>query len=447
MNQHSEGTGAGGQARAPAGGGGEGAGSFFERAVSGRKLTTAEAAARLGVKPATLYAYVSRGLLTRVRTPAGSRFDAADVDRLARGSRRARAAAPLSFVTELTLIEDGRYFYRGLDAVELSRTRGFEDVAGWLWLGEWPEEPGAGEAAPAWVAPPDAVRVASAACAALGPHCTPAERWRVAVPAAASSDPLRHDHTPAAVVATAKGLLATLVDVLPVVAERRGPEPAPVSLAGRLWPRLSRLPATAAQIAALDAALVLMADHELAASTLAARAAASFGADPFAAVLAGMAAASGPLHAASSLQVEPLLARAQANGPAVALGEVLARGGVLHGFGPLHGFGQALYPAGDPRAVELLARLRAVPARLDAVEGVLELAAARGMPPPNCDFALAALAHGTLMVPGASEAIFVLARAAGWVAHAMEEYAGRTPFRVRATYVGPHASRPAVTMA
>jgi citrate synthase len=101
------------------------------------------------------------------------------------------------------------------------------------------------------------------------------------------------------------------------------------------------------------------------------------------------------------------------------------------------GLGQPLYPGGDPRATELLARLRALPGSMAAVDAVVGLTASRGMPPPNCDFALAALAHRAGMVPGASEAIFVLARTAGWIAHAMEEYARRTSFRVRATYVGP----------
>src|ERR1700728_698114 len=110
-----------------------------------RRLTSAEAAERLGVKPATLYAYVSRGVLSRVRTATGSTFDPQEVARLARSSRhrssdsssdsnqppRAGGAGRVEngdpvFVTELTLIADGRLFYRGLDAVELSRTRSFE---------------------------------------------------------------------------------------------------------------------------------------------------------------------------------------------------------------------------------------------------------------------------------------------------------------------------------
>jgi citrate synthase len=405
-----------------------------------RRLTTAEAAARLGVKPATLYAYVSRGVLTRSRTGSGSTFDAVEIERLAatrRGGSRTRE--PLTFVTAITLIEDGQLRYRGLDARELSRTRSFEDVAGWLWLGRWPDSADDG-----WVAPP--ALLAAARSATDG--CTPAERWRVAVAAAATADPLRHDHSPASVAAAARGLLAVLVEVLPALgptpmtsppSRKPTTEPAnrgsrveagPGSMASRLWSRLTPLPATAAGLAVLDAALVLQADHELAASTLAARAAASFGADPYAVVGAGMAASSGPRHAASSLQVRPLLARAEAHGAAVALGEILGRGGEIHGFG------QPLYPDGDPRATELLARLGDLPRPAAAVEAVLALTKERAMPAPNCDFALAALAQLSLMVPGASEAIFVLGRTAGWIAHAMEEYADRTSFRVRASYVG-----------
>src|SRR5580693_7749957 len=123
-----------------------------------RRLTSAEAAEWLGVKPATLYAYVSRGVLTRQRTPAGSTFDAQEVARLARSARHPpedrasadrrdggarsrgggnRPADDPIFVTELTLIASGRLFYRGEDAVELSRSRTFEEVAGWLWTGSW----------------------------------------------------------------------------------------------------------------------------------------------------------------------------------------------------------------------------------------------------------------------------------------------------------------------
>src|ERR1700677_1027964 len=159
-----------------------------------RRLTSAEAAERLGVKPATLYAYVSRGVLSRLRTPTGSTFDPQEVARLARSSRhrssdsgprsteppraggagRAEGGDPV-FVTELTLIADGRLFYRGLDAVELSRTRCFEAVAGWLWSGQWTTE------GTPWQTPGAAAAAVSAALRAVGARSLPVEKFMVAV--------------------------------------------------------------------------------------------------------------------------------------------------------------------------------------------------------------------------------------------------------------------------
>jgi citrate synthase len=81
--------------------------------------------------------------------------------------------------------------------------------------------------------------------------------------------------------------------------------------------------------------------------------------------------------------------------------------------------------------------------RLEVVEALLEAARRRGLPHPNVDLALAALAHVTSMTRGAGEAIFAIARSAGWIAHALEEYARNTPIRPRAIYTGPHpGSRP-----
>ena len=82
------------------------------------RLTTAQAAERLGVKPETLYAYVSRGLIERHRTPGGvSTFAARDVERLARAGKRTKSLPPVVFPSGLTSIADGRYSYRGVDAV------------------------------------------------------------------------------------------------------------------------------------------------------------------------------------------------------------------------------------------------------------------------------------------------------------------------------------------
>ena len=138
----------------------------------------------------------------------------------------------------------------------------------------------------------------------------------VAVAVAALNDELRHDLSPAAVPIVGRGLLSTLVDALPLVASpsKRRLRDEDSSISGRLWPRLSPLPLTPVRQAVLEAALVLSADHELAPSTLAARVAAAFRADPYAVVETGLGPASGGWWAGSSgapSEVETLLVEAE----------------------------------------------------------------------------------------------------------------------------------------
>jgi citrate synthase len=416
------------------------------------RLTTAQAAERLGVKPATLYSYVSRGLLQRQRTAAGSTFDPQEVAQLARSARHPgewrvsssrrdpgavddRFNEPV-FVTELTLIEGGRLYYRGMDAVALSRSRTFEEVAGWLWSGAWPER------AERWSTPPAASAAIAAAAAHLDRSTLPIERFMLAVVVAALGDDLRHNLSPSSVTIVGRHLLSTLVDVLPTVTGDRLQVgwPADESISARLWPRLSPLKPTAARLGVLEAALVLAADHELAPSTLAVRVAAALRADPYAAVMTGLGPASGSWYSGSSgapTEVELLLAEAASGDAERAIGDRLRRTGNTP-----HGFGMPLYPEGDPRGAELLARVPDIggnPARQAVVQRVIQVASERGFPPPNADLGLGALAFCAEMRPGAGQAISTFGKAAGWLAHAMEEYADPTRFRSRAAYVG---SRP-----
>ena len=171
-------------------------------------LSTAETARRLGVKPQTVYAYVSRGLLARRPGPDGrtSRFAPADVERLARRARHGGRAGALEVVvdTELTLLDaGGRLFFRGRDATELARFRSFEHVATLLW--------DAGDPATPWEAPAVALRVGRAAQAALPPDARPIDRMRVVAAAIATTDPLRDDRRPAAVRAAGRALVAAVV--------------------------------------------------------------------------------------------------------------------------------------------------------------------------------------------------------------------------------------------
>src|SRR5215217_5120016 len=350
--------------------------------TSERRLTTAEAAARLGVKPATLYAYVSRGLLSRERAPDGrtSTFDPAEIDRLARPDRPRRGRRPgpeLVMPSALTAIADGLPWYRGLPVAELAATRSFEEVASWLWTGRFPD-PGPG---PAWRAGEAALAAGRRAQAALPEAALPLERIRVIAAALAAGDELRLELHPAAVTAAGRSLIAGLVDCLP----RPGAAPEGSSIAARLWAGLSPLDPDPGLVGTVDVALVLLADHELAASTVAARVAASVRADPYAVVSAGLAAVSGTLHGGASLGIEALLDEIhRPDQAATVVGARLRRGERLRGFG------HRLYPDGDPRAAALLARLRDAVGgspRMEVVETLREAAARRGTPDPTADHA------------------------------------------------------------
>jgi citrate synthase len=407
----------------------------------GFDMTAAEAAKRLGIKQATLYAYVSRGVLTRARGGdkggggRGSLFDSAEVERLARRGRPRRPAgvADITVESQITEITADHLRYRGHDAVELT-SRSLEEVAELLWTGELPSGPGQ-----LWRASHTALTVGQTAQAALPEGTLPLERLQVIVPAMAATDPLRLHLEPNAVMAAGRAIVAGMVDCLPPQAARTG-----MSIAARLWSRLCPTPSPAgrhpapALLRALSAALVLVADHELAASTLAARAAASVRADPYAVVATGLGAVGGALHGGSSLGAEALLAAADGSAAAVprVVGELLRRGERVPGFGHF------IYRSGDPRSIALLGLVRrAAPksAQLAVAEAVLAEVRRKSLPEPNIDFALATLARVAGMITGASEAMFAVARATGWIAHAMEAYT-TAPIRPRAIYTGPRTS-------
>ena len=403
-------------------------------------LTAAEAARRLGVKPATLYAYVSRGVLSRVRAPDGrtSLFGAEEVEQLARRGRPRRPAgvADITVESAITEITGDSLRFRGLDATRLAVSRTFEEVAELLWTGEFPSGRESGREP--WRARPAALAAGRAAQAALPAGTLPLERLQVIVPAMAATDPLRLQLDRPAVIAAGQNIIAGMVDCLPGDVTSAAAEP----VAGRLWSRLcagseQRRPAPGL-MRALSAALVLLADHELAASTLAARAAASVRADPYAVVGTGLGAMSGALHGGASLGAETLMAAASGpeDVPRV-VGELLRRGEKVPGFGHF------VYRGGDPRAILLLDLVRRVAPKsgqLAVADAVFAEVRHKSLPEPNIDFAIATLVRVAGMVRGAGEAIFAVARTAGWIAHALEAYSGPGPLRPRAVYTG----RPAV---
>jgi citrate synthase len=376
-------------------------------------LSSAEAARRLGVKVTTLYAYVSRGMIASHHDPSGrgSLFELSDVENLvvrSRGGRQteSRLATITTGVTQLHMDEGP--LYRGRSATSLVGEMTFEEVAALLWESDRDGD---------WSAP------------VLGecPLTDKLDRIRWALVMCGATDSLRSDTRPSAVFGSARRVVAALVDVIGTKPPSEAVD-APIStrLAQRLGGSESALSA-----AAVDAALVLMADHELATSTLAVRIAASVRADLYDALLAGMATLAGPLHGGASQQAYELLAIAERDGASRALNDTLRERRLLPGFG------HAVYRNGDPRFAALLSLAEPLlsDARLALVHEVMELAAAHDIPKANCDLALAALSWGTGMPPDTGRTLFAVARIAGWTAHYMEELSERpVRFRARAVY-------------
>ncbi|MGW3728934.1 citrate synthase, partial [Streptomyces sp. NPDC000851] len=403
-----------------------------------QRLSTKEAAELLGVKPETVYAYVSRGQLSSERVPGGrgSTFDAAEVEALARRNRRETGGNPgtgtdLAVRTRITLIDKDRYYFRGVDATELAARHSYEEIAEWLWTGQL--HPGV-----TFDAPKAAVSVARRAVDALPEHTGATDRLRVAVIAAATADPLRFDLSEEAVLGTARVLIPTVVAALPPV--RRAPrDEGP--LAHRLWARLSGRDPDEASLRALDTALGLLVDHDLAASTLAVRVAASARAHAYAAVSAGLGVIEGPLHgAASGLAHRMLLDVLDQGDAAPVVAEELRAGRRIPGLG------HRLYTGEDPRARALFRLLEDIPQAAPALAAARDVAATAARHTPlhaNVDLALAVFTTSCAMPATAGETIFAVARTAGWIAHALEEYRER-PLRMRPSghYVGAKPPQP-----
>ncbi|MFI1912631.1 citrate synthase [Nocardia sp. NPDC020380] len=381
----------------------------------GRYLTTGEVAARLDIKPATVYAYVSRGLLTKVSTSdrRGSRFSEDEVARLARSRRP--GSGPRGTLEDITsgisLLDHDQLYYRGHNVADLVAAYRVDSVADLLWTGDL------SSASTQFTAPPEMLAITRAAVAALPPEARLTDRMRVAVAVAGSTDRLRFDLSPQGVLRVAGILLAVEVDAVNTVPQDSG------TLAKRLWPALTDHPA---HTHILDTTLTLLADHGLAISTVAARVAASARVHPYGTVGAALGALDSQYHGGASTLAYRFLTEALTD-PVGAVSERLRTGSQLPGFGHL------VYRESDPRAELLLTMLRSVPAATPALEAIDTITAQLGASVagvPSVDLALAALMHAFEMRPDAGEAIFAVARTIGWVAHTLEEYA-EPPMRFR----------------
>lgn len=368
-----------------------------------------EAARILGVSLATLYAYVSRGRLNRRTAPDGrtSLYARDEVERLAARSRRAapgpRPTIDVQITSAVTQLDEGGLRFRGHDVVELVRDHSFEDVAELLWSGAVPAAPAS------WPAPERADVDRCAPIAAL--DVSPIARLAI------TADVLANAHPDDDAVTAARRLILLAPGALGS-RRRRGP------FAGRLaaaWrPRHDDV-----VTAAIDRSLALLADHELATSTLAVRIAASVRASPYAAIAAGLATLEGALHGSAAAMAHAFLAECAAAEPATAI----ARWRRDHRVVP--GFGHSIYRGVDPRfgpLMEAVGPLDPSGDRVALVDAAIT-EVGRVLPhQPNVDLALGALTWIAGFDPGTP--LFAVARIAGWAAHYDEELAER-PVRFR----------------
>jgi citrate synthase len=405
-----------------------------QRRIDDQRWVDARAAARhLGIAVRSLYAYVSRG---QVRSVPGERgrprlYALADLERLrvrrdARAGHGAVAAGALHWGepvldSAITAITARGPAYRGRLAVELAATTPFENVAELLWSGYLPD------ARVAW--PRGAIPLAQLSRLVGADPRTPLDIMPLLVQIAALADRERGDLRPDALIARGRRLIPLLAAAL-----APGFVPAAVSRAlgasgvAEIAARAIGAPDDAAPV--LDTALVLLADHELNASSFTARIAASTGADPYACVAAALATVSGPLHGSACEQVAAFADAVGSPEAARAAVRALRRRGELP-----PGFGHPLYPAGDPRAVPLLDAARRTTHR--RARTVLAIVDATTDAAPSCDAGLAALTAALGAPPATGTGLFAVARAAGWLAHALEQRATGDLLRPRARYTGP----------
>jgi citrate synthase len=367
-------------------------------------LAASEALRRLEVRPQTLYAYVSRGLVEARADPGEARrslYRASDIERLSQRKARGRRAADVAshaiawgepvLESAISTIARGRLYYRGQDSAALADTASLEDVARLLWQADGPlpeagPSPGGG---------------------------TMKARAFLVLAARAAADPPAAGRAETLLIRDAAEVLSALGDALAAGGE--GPVHLRLASAWGADPRMIRR------------ALVLLADHELNASTFAARVAASTGASLAASALAGLAALSGPRHGGHFARVQAFLDEARARGARAAVGARLEQGVEIPGFG------HPLYPGGDPRAAALLQFIALTDAEHETAKAVLDLTGTA----PNIDFALCVMARAMDLPPDAPFALFAAGRCAGWLAHALEQHRTGSLIRPRARYVGP----------
>ena len=400
-----------------------------------RFLTAQEAARSLAVKPSTIYAYVSRGLIRSEKTGSSKRdrrYYAEDVERLkARKEGRVDPEAIAGHAlyvgspvldSEITLITEDTFYYRGQDALNLARTETIERVASLICTGDLET-----------MIPEMAVTDYELLPTSLTELSTrlktedPIARFQILLPLIAEHDLGACDLRREAVIRSGARIFRSMTRIL---VGNDLPLTSAAETLALSWRKNSGLTASL-----LDAALILCADHELNTSTFTARCAASVESSPYAVVSAGLAAFQGPLHGGSCRKSESFLQEVRIDRSAErVISERLRRGERIPGFG------HVLYRGVDPRSEFLIDAIERQMPGSEAVQiarEVIQIVEQQLRLHHNIDFALAVLADALDLPRGSSSALFALGRTVGWIGHAIEQYELKPIIRPRARYTGP----------
>lgn len=385
-----------------------------EDAGGDRWIPRAEVLSLLGVKTQTLYAYVSRGRITArpdPNDPRRSLYAAADIARLKGASGGSEAPAQiLPFApppvrgealiqSSVSVVSDGRLYYRGRDVAQWAQNATLEDTARLLW--------GADEANPfAGLA----VRVDGVIGA------SPRARLFAALSRRVEESPSSLGRSPEALRIEAAAVLNEVIDAV------AGPGPRLFfhQRLARGWKMLER------DSPHLRRALVLAAEHDLNPSVVAARAAASSGASPAGAAYAGLSALSGSAMARTLTRAIRYVEEARRDPAGTAARHMASEGAIP-------GFGGETFPHGDPRADALLA-LAELPPDLSAV---LKDAEAAGAGRAGFPAALAVMARRLDLPRDGASDVLLIGRMVGLMAHAIDQAVDGSPIRARLRYVGP----------
>lgn len=409
--------------------------------ASKRYLSAKEAAEKLNISVSTLYAYVSRGLIRSEQTAEGKRqrrYYAEDIDKLLARKEGRRNPETLAkdalhwgapvLDSAITLIDSDSLYYRGRDVATLAREHSAEEVAALIWTDDIAQ---AGR-----IFDLD-VHISAQRYETMllhmgmdGAELTPLQEFLTFLPSAATDDPAAYDLRPEAVARTGARILRLMASVA------AGDVPEDIPLAGMLQQGWCHKDENATQV--LNTALIVTADHELNASSFAARVVASAGATPYASVMAGLSALQGVKHGGHTERVAALFNSLES--PDAVQSELQAR---LRRGESIPGFGHKLYTEADPRATILHAALRkdyADKAEFVLAEALIEAGQTLLGAFPTIDVLLVATSRILKLPRGSALTLFALGRTIGWIGQIIEQYETNRLIRPRARYTGTHPS-------